>query len=74
MGDTLTFEDAMKRLQEIVNQLETGESPLEESIQLFEEGAKLSARCYSLLDKAEQRVTQLSQLPEQEEEDHAEDL
>ena len=53
----LKFEEAMRRLQEIV----------EESMKLFEEGAKLSSQCYQLLDKAEQQVTQLAKIPLEEE-------
>ncbi|MFR3237547.1 MAG: exodeoxyribonuclease VII small subunit [Acutalibacter sp.] len=63
----LKFEEAMRRLQEIVGKLESGEVSLEESIKLFEEGAKLSSQCYQLLDKAEQQVTQLAKIPLEEE-------
>ena len=41
----IKFEEAMQRLQEIVNKLESGEETLENSMKLFEEGAKLSAQC-----------------------------
>ena len=41
----LKFEEAMQRLQEIVGKLESGEVSLEESMKLFEEGAKLSSQC-----------------------------
>ena len=54
------FEQAMARLEEIVNILERGDAPLEESLSLFEEGAKLMKQCYDLLDKAEQKVTKLT--------------
>lgn len=50
------FEQAMSRLEEIVNQLERGECGLDESLKLFEEGAKLAAQCNEILDKAEQKV------------------
>jgi exodeoxyribonuclease VII small subunit len=63
----LKFEEAMRRLQEIVGKLESGEVSLEESMKLFEEGAKLSSQCYQLLDKAEQQVTQLAKIPLEEE-------
>lgn len=63
----LEFEEAMRRLQEIVGKLESGEVSLEESMKLFEEGAKLSSQCYQLLDKAEQQVTQLAKIPLEEE-------
>jgi exodeoxyribonuclease VII small subunit len=51
-----TFEEAMKRLEEIVGQLEKGEIPLEETLSLFEEGVKLSRFCREKLDEAEKRV------------------
>jgi len=54
------FEQAMARLEEIVNTLERGDAPLEESLSLFEEGAKLMKQCSDLLDKAEQKVTKLT--------------
>lgn len=60
MAAKLKFEEAMSRLQEIVTRLESGEEPLEISIKLFEEGAKLSALCYETLDKAQQKVTELT--------------
>lgn len=56
----LTFEQAMKRLEEIVDQLEAGEAPLDQSMALFEEGTKLSAYLSGLLDRAEQKVTMMT--------------
>lgn len=56
----LSFEQAMKRLEEIVTALERGEAPLEESLALFEEGSKLLRQCTGMLDKAEQKVTKLT--------------
>ncbi len=70
----LKFEEAMQRLQEIVGKLESGEASLEESMKLFEEGAKLSSQCYQLLDKAEQQVTQLAKIPLEEEVQDEEDI
>jgi exodeoxyribonuclease VII small subunit len=58
-GKKLTFEQAMGRLEEIVDQLEAGEQPLEETLSLYEEGAKLMKQCAALLDKAEQKVRKL---------------
>lgn len=55
----LPFEAAIKRLTEIVQTLERGEIPLEESIRLFEEGIKLSRSSQQRLDAAEKRVEQL---------------
>ncbi|MBR0396975.1 MAG: exodeoxyribonuclease VII small subunit [Eubacterium sp.] len=56
---TLTFEQSMQRLEEIVRLLERGDVPLEESLALFEEGSGLIAQCSKLLDQAEQKVIKL---------------
>lgn len=53
---TVKFEDAMKRLNEIVNDLEQNEKPLDESIQLFEEGLKLVKTCNDRLKQYETKV------------------
>ncbi|MDR1630923.1 MAG: exodeoxyribonuclease VII small subunit [Oscillospiraceae bacterium] len=58
----MTYEQAMKRLEEIVKQLENGSLPLEDAMGLFEEGTKLSGFCAERLSVAEQKVTELSQL------------
>ena len=55
----LSFEEAMGRLEANVEQLERGECGLDQSLKLFEEGAKLAGQCEELLNKAEQRVTML---------------
>jgi len=54
-----TFEAAIKRLTEIVQTLERGDLPLEESLRLFEEGVSLSRASQQRLDAAEKRVEQL---------------
>ena len=54
-----TFEVAVHRLGAIVEQLESGDLPLEESLKLFEEGVSLSKRSQAILDEAEQRVEKL---------------
>ncbi len=51
-----SFEEAMVRLEAIVAQLEKGECGLDQSLKLFEEGAKLARQCEQLLDQAEQKV------------------
>jgi exodeoxyribonuclease VII small subunit len=61
---SVTFEESIQRLDEIVRTLEGGEASLEESIKLFEEGTKLSAKCAELLDAAELKVTQLMKGPD----------
>ncbi len=60
-----SFEVAIKRLTEIVQVLERGELPLEESLRLFEEGVKLSRLSQQRLDTAEKRVEQLLAVDEQ---------
>jgi exodeoxyribonuclease VII small subunit len=63
MSDSQTapdFEAAYRELGEIVNQLESGELTLEQSVGLYERGRQLIALCERLLDNAEQRVTRLS--------------
>lgn len=52
----ITFEQALARLENIVKQLESGEIALEKSMELFEQGVKLSALCSSLLKNAQQKV------------------
>lgn len=54
-----SFEQAMCRLEEIVGLLERGECGLDESLKLFEEGARLAGQCEELLGKAEQKVNLL---------------
>ena len=54
-----SFEASIKRLTEIVQALEQGELPLEESLRLFEEGVRLSRASQQRLDAAEKRVDQL---------------
>jgi len=53
------FEDAMKRLEDIVENLESGELPLEGSLKVFEEGMKLLTFCSDKLDEVEKRVSVL---------------
>jgi exodeoxyribonuclease VII small subunit len=55
----LTFEHAISRLGEIVDSLEEGEQPLEESIALFEEGMSLAKSSQEILDRAERRIEEL---------------
>ena len=66
--EEMTFEQAMKRLEEIVTQLEAGEAPLDKSMALFEEGTKLSAFLSNTLDEAEQKVLMIQKQDGQEQE------
>ena len=54
------FEQSMTRLEEIVGLLERGDSPLDQAMALFEEGAGILRTCTAMLDEAEQRVTLLT--------------
>ena len=56
-----TYEEAVKRLEEIVKKLESGAAPLDESIALFSEGAELVKTCTAILDEAEQKVKILTE-------------
>ena len=55
----LSFEESLARLGEVVRTLERGDSPLADSLKLFEEGAALVAACTRELDEAEQRIVKL---------------
>jgi exodeoxyribonuclease VII small subunit len=57
--DALTFERALKELEEIVAKLERGDVPLEESIAIYERGEALKKRCETLLRQAEERVEKI---------------
>ena len=59
MDKKLTFEESAERIEEIVKLLERGDAPLDKSLELFEEGAKLIKQCGKLLDEAEQTVMRL---------------
>jgi exodeoxyribonuclease VII small subunit len=51
-----SFEAALQKLDEIVQRLEKGELPLEESLKLYEDGIRLSRICHAKLDEAEGRI------------------
>lgn len=55
----MTFEEAMAELEAVVGKLEQGEVPLEQSITLYERGAKLKAHCDARLKAAEEKVEQI---------------
>jgi exodeoxyribonuclease VII small subunit len=57
---TLTFEAAMARLEQIVAELESGKLPLEESLKKFEEGVTLGKTCREFLDRADVRIRTLT--------------
>lgn len=59
LSSDLSFEDALQRLEQIVSKLESGQAPLEESIALYEEGARLKAHCETRLKAAQLRVEKI---------------
>jgi len=68
MGDMaeLSFEEAWAELEGILERLERGELTLDESVALFERGRALAAHCQQLLDKAELRVRELSEMTDED--------
>lgn len=67
MSEKKSFEESIKRLEEVVRLLERGDAPLDDALALFEEGTTLVKSCSKMLDEAEQKVTLLSKgtLPEE---------
>ena len=55
--NTISFEDAMKELEQIASQLEKGDLNLDQSVTKFEEGMKLSKTCNKILEDAEKRIS-----------------
>jgi len=54
-----TFEDAVERIENLIDDIETGEIGLDQSLKAFEEGMALIRKCRARIERAEQRVTQL---------------
>jgi exodeoxyribonuclease VII small subunit len=55
----LSFEAALKRLEEIVRRLESGDAPLDESIELYGEGDRLRQQCESRLQAAQAKIEKI---------------
>ena len=62
--EKMSFEAAIARLEEIVRALENGNTPLDESLSLFEEGVSLVKLCNERLDGAEQQIRMLTVMPD----------
>ena len=58
----MTYEQATKKLEEIVSKLEEGSMSLEESMKLYEEGVKLSEFCMTKLNEAKQKIVELNEV------------
>jgi exodeoxyribonuclease VII small subunit len=61
---SLSFEEAMKELEGVVRDLESGNVELEKSIALYEQGAKLKAHCEKKLKEAEEKVAKITLGPD----------
>ncbi len=59
MQETESFEEKMKKLEEIAVELEKGNLDLDSSVSKFEEGMKISKECSEMLEKAEKKITML---------------
>ncbi len=59
MDKEVSFEDNMKKLEEIATELEKGDLDLDSSVKKFEEGMKISKECNEMLEKAEKKITML---------------
>ena len=59
MEETVSFEENMKKLEEIAFELEKGDLDLDTSVSKFEEGMKISKQCSEILEKAEKKITML---------------
>lgn len=56
---TMTFEDALRALEEVVRKLEGGDVPLDDSISLYERGEQLRKHCQARLDAAQARIEKI---------------
>ncbi|HBU70268.1 MAG TPA: exodeoxyribonuclease VII small subunit [Elusimicrobia bacterium] len=56
MAKTMKFEEALKRLEEIVTQMENSQSDLDKSLELFEEGVKLVRFCSGKLEESKKKI------------------
>lgn len=58
--EKMSFEEALAELEKVVSTLESGQSPLDDSIRLYERGAALRAHCEKKLAAAEEKVSQIT--------------
>lgn len=69
MKKEMTLEEALKKLEEIAEKMQSDEISVEESLKLFEEGTKLVAFCREKLQYASLKITELSEKMEEDEDD-----
>ena len=68
LENKLTFEECISKLEEIAQKLENGDTTLQESISLYEEGMKLSKECSEILNNAHQKIITLTDAEKEESE------
>jgi len=73
MSNSLSFEESIKKLEDIANELESGELDLDSSVKKFEEGIKISKKCSEILEKAEKKITILLENGEEIKEENFEE-
>ncbi|HPC93613.1 MAG TPA: exodeoxyribonuclease VII small subunit [Sedimentisphaerales bacterium] len=61
----LSFEDSIKRLRTIVDKIEQGEIPLQDSLEQYEQGMALIQHCRQILQKAEKRIEKINKAGEE---------
>jgi exodeoxyribonuclease VII small subunit len=62
----MSFEDALRALEEVVRKLESGEVPLDDSISLYERGEQLRKHCQARLDAAQARIEKIVAGPDRQ--------
>ncbi|MBO5394397.1 MAG: exodeoxyribonuclease VII small subunit [Clostridia bacterium] len=62
MENKISYEEAAKQLQEIIDKIENGKLPLDEAVKLFEKGKELISICYNLLDQAKGKLTEIKEV------------
>lgn len=62
--DKLGFEDAIEQLETLIDQIESGEIGLEESLKRYEQGSALIKRCRAILDQTQERIAELTAGPD----------
>ena len=71
--DSLSFEQAIENLTEIVDKIETGQVPLQESLQQYERGMETIKHCRKILLDAEKRIEEIAENEEEGDEEESED-
>ena len=61
MENKISYEEASKELQDIISKIETQQLPLDEALKLFERGQELLKQCYSSLDQAKGKLTEIKE-------------